>query len=175
MAINAHPDTSETTLMDVLSFTTDDLEANREGKLSQRQRQYLSVDRRKNAMLGAAVVVGLVMATVLMLLYGINQSSRILQALGVMLLFFNFTLTWLFGVNWVRTTYDLRTNRVEIVEGKAQHVIRQFGRAKAGSVRIGDVVEIPTDADTFTIFEPSTTYRLYRTSHSQRLLSVEKL
>lgn len=159
--------------MQHLQFTEDDLTANRSGQLSERQQSYLSLDRRKNALLGVVVVTLLVLATAALLFTGIRNGNAILQVLGVVLMFCNVGATYFFGANWVRMTYDMRTGRAEVVEGEAQHVVRQLGRAKAGSVRIGDVVEVPTDADAFKAFEPGATYRLYRTTHTHRLLSIE--
>lgn len=160
-------------LMEALSFTLDDLQANRAGHLSERQRRYLSVDRQKNLLLGVGLLVGLIFVTTFMLFIGLRDSNLILQGSGMVLLVCTIGLSWFFGLMWVRATYDLRTNEPDVVEGKAQHLVRQFARAQAGSVRIGERVEVPTNAEAFKSFKPGATYRLYRTSHSHRLLSVE--
>lgn len=162
-------------LMQSVHFTEEDLLANRAGELSERQRAYLTVDRRKNTYLGIVLVVLFVIGTAGLLFWGIRDENRILQILGVVLMFCNAGITYGFGANWVRASFDLKTNRVEAIEGTTQHVVRQFGRAQAGSVRVGDTVEIPTKPELFKAFEPNATYRLYRTSHTQRLLSVEKV
>ncbi len=162
-------------LMEGLRFTDEDLQANRQGQLSDRQRSYLWIDRRKNAILGVVLAIAFVMGTGALLFYGIQQGNPILQVLGLLLAGCNTGLVWLFGLNWLRSGYDLRSGAVEIIEGEAQHVVRQLGRAQVGSIRIGDTVEVPTDADTFKAFTPGATYRLYRTTHAQRFLSIERL
>lgn len=162
-------------LEEVLRFTPQDLSANQQGQLSERQRAYLRTDRRKNAILGAALLILFILAATAFLYIGSQQANRILQGLGVVLALCNMGVSWFFGLSVIRMTYDLSTNRADILDGQAQHVVRQFGRAQAGSVRIGDTVEIPTDVEGFKVFKPRATYRLYRTSHSQRLLSAELL
>lgn len=162
-------------LMQHLQFTADDLAANRAGQLSERQHAYLLLDRRKNTLLGTLLVALFVLATAVLLFAGIRAGNVILQVLGVVLMFCNMGVTYFFGVNWVRLTYDMKTGRADVIEGVAQHVVRQLGRAKAGSVRIGDIVEVPTDAEAFKAFEPGATYRLYRTTHTRRLLSIERV
>lgn len=161
--------------MQHLRFQPEDLAANRAGHLSDRQQHYLQIDRRKNALIGAVVVAGLVLATALMLFVGIRNENLILQGLGVVLILCNTAATTLFGLNYVRTGFDIHAGQVDTVEGEAQHVVRQLGSAQAGSVRIGDVVEVPTDVESFTAFEPGARYRLYRTVRTHRLLSIEKV
>jgi len=172
---NEHVSKNADTLMEELAFTLEDLQANRDGQLSTRQRQYLEIDRRKNIFLGAVLIVGLVLATTTMLFFGFRDKNWILQGLSVILLACNIGLSWFFALNWIRMTFDLQTNTTETIEGQVQHVVRQFGRAKTGSVRIGDKTEVPTSVKAFTAFEPGENYRLYRTSHSGRLLSVERI
>lgn len=164
------------TLMDALQFTPDDLAANRDGHLSDRQRSYLSIDRRKNMILGGVLVVALVFAVTALLFLGLRDSNTILIVLGGLLLLVNVGLSLFFALNWVRMSYDLQTDGTEIIEGAAQHVVREMGNAKAASVRIGETVEIPTgDVEMFKAFEPGGVYRLYRTTHTGRLLSVERV
>jgi hypothetical protein len=162
-------------LMEGLRFTEADLQANRAGQLSDHQRDYLWLDRRKNAILGGVIAVVFTLGTGVMLFYGIQRGNPILQVLGVLLAGCNTGVVGLFGVNWVRSGYDLRTGEVDTVEGEAQHVVRQLGRAQAASIRIGDAVEVPTDVDTFKAFTPGATYRLYRTLHAHRFLSIERV
>ncbi|MEL6268457.1 MAG: hypothetical protein AAFV33_16330 [Chloroflexota bacterium] len=162
-------------LMRELRFTEDDLAANRDGHLSDRQRDYIRTDSQKNMLLGIAIVAVLVVSTAALLFVGIQNGNRILQGLGVVLLFCNTGASLIFGLNRVRSSYDLRTNEVTVIEGEAQHVVRQFGRAQAGSVRIGDIVEVATSPEAFKAFEPGQTYRLYRSLHTKRILSVEPL
>jgi hypothetical protein len=172
----SHTTKSASTLMTALSFTADDLAANREGHLSDRQRAYLDIDRRKNGILGTVMVVALVFAVTALLFVGLRDGNLILTVLGGVLLVVNITLSLFFTLNWVRMSYDLRTDTTEVIEGAAQHVVRQAGKAKAASVRIGETIEVPTgDVDTFKAFEPGVTYRLYRTTHTGRLLSVERV
>ena len=168
-------ETPQAVLMQELKFQPDDLHANRAGHLSERQQQYLQIDRRKNALVGAVVVAGLVLATALMLFVGIHNGNLILQGLGVVLILCNTAATTLFGLNYVRTGFDIDAGNVDTVEGEAQHVVRQVGSAQAGSVRIGEVVEVPTNVEAFKAFEPGQRYRLYRTVRTHRLLSVEKV
>ncbi len=163
-------------LMTALNFTAADLAANRAGELSQRQRSYLRIDHQKNMILGGVLVVVFIFTVTAFLFVGIRDGNRILQVFGVILLFCNVGLSWFFAINWVRLSYDLRTNCPDVVEGAARHVVRQLGRAKTGSVRIGEAVEVPTEnLEAFQAFEPGAVYRLYRTSHTHRLLSAEKI
>lgn len=168
-------ETPRSVLMQELKFQPEDLQANRDGYLSDRQQQYLHIDRRKNALIGAVVVAGLVLGTAFLLFVGIRNENLILQGLGVVLILCNTAVTTLFGLNYVRTGFDIDAGNVDTVEGEAQHVVRQVGSAQAGSVRIGDVVEVPTNVEAFKAFEPGQRYRLYRTVRTHRLLSVEKV
>ncbi|MEM6281383.1 MAG: hypothetical protein AAF787_04245 [Chloroflexota bacterium] len=162
-------------LMCELHFTEDDLDVNRNGHLSERQQAYIRLDSKKNMLLGIAIVAVLVISTAILLFVGIQNNNLILQGLGVVLLFCNTGASLIFGMNRVRAMWDLRTNAVTVLEGEAQHVVRQFGRAQAGSVRIGEVVEVATSPEAFKAFVPGQTYRLYRSSHTKRILSVEPL
>lgn len=162
--------------MTALNFTADDLAANRAGHLSDRQRAYLTLDRRKNAILGAVVEAALVVSVTALLFVGLRDANTILTVLGGMLLLLNTALSLFFVLNWVRTSNDLKTGETETVEGPAQHVVRQAGQVQAASVRIGDTVEVPTaDVEAFKAFEPGAVYRLYRTTHTRRLLSAERV
>jgi len=169
----AHPPAA---LMHELKFDANDLAANRDGQLSQRQRDYLELDRRKNAIVGGAVVVALVLASGVMLFIGFVNENLILQGLAMVLIVCNTAATTLFSLEYLKMRSDLRTDGIDVVEGEAQHVVRQLGRAQAGSIRVGEVVEIPTDdVETFKAFEPGAQYRLYRTARTHRLLSVERI
>lgn len=173
MTATEHITKNASVLMSELQFTLDDLHANRSGQLSDRQFAYLSLDRRKNLALGGGLLIGLVLATTTLLFFGFRDGNLVLQGLGVALMVCMIAASWIVGINMVRSTLDLFSSEIDVVEGKAQHVVRQVGHAQAGSVRIGDSVEVPTQIAAFTAFEPGTTYRLYRTSHTHRLLSVE--
>jgi hypothetical protein len=162
-------------LMREMRFTEDDLIANQAGHLSERQREYISLDRQKNIVLGIGIVVVFVLATATLLYFGIQNGNVILQGLGVVMVFCNTGASLLFGLNWVRSTYDLNTNEVNMVEGEVQHVVRQFGRAQAGSVRVGENVEVATTPEAFKAFISGQAYRLYRSSHTKRILSVEMI
>lgn len=170
-----HISRHDAALMEAMHFNLDDLQTNRDGALSDRQRQYLMIDRQKNLVLGAGLLGLFILVTAVLLFMGFDNQNIILQGLGGVMVFCNMGLSWFFGLNWIRATYDLRTNETHTVEGQAQHVVRQFARAQAGSIRIGDAVEVPTDVDTFKVFEPGAVYRLYRTSHSGRILSIERI
>jgi hypothetical protein len=164
------------TLMEHLRFTADDLAVNRTGELSAHQRRYLTFDRQKNLIVGLVTLVVLILATAGLLFGGLRDNNWVLLTLGGILLAVNAATSWVVGIGWVRATYDLRTNTVEVVEGQAQHVVRHVAKAASGSVRVGDKVEIPApNMEMFKAFQPGATYRLYRTSHSGRLLSVERV
>ncbi|MGV2434518.1 MAG UNVERIFIED_CONTAM: hypothetical protein LVT10_06235 [Anaerolineae bacterium] len=160
-------------LMQELSFTPEDLVANQHGLLSQRQRSFLVLNRRKNALLGGALMVIFILVTATLLYLGSVQSNLILQILGVMLLCCSMGASWVIGLNWIRASYDLSSGQLNITVGKAQHVIRQFGNYQQYSVRIGERVEVTTHLAGFKSFVPAQTYRLYRTSHTATLLSIE--
>ena len=162
-------------LMQELSFTLDDLSANQQGQLSQRQRSFLILNRRKNALLGMGIMVVFILATTSLLYWGNTRSNLILQTLGVILLCCSMGVSWVMGLNWIRAGYDLSSNQLNITTGKAQHVIRQFGSYRQYSVRIGERVEVVTHLNGFKSFTPSQVYRLYRTSHTVTLLSVEPM
>ncbi|MFZ4826382.1 MAG: hypothetical protein ACOYLB_03420 [Phototrophicaceae bacterium] len=160
-------------LMQELSFTAEDLVANQQGLLSQRQRHFLLLNRRKNALLGGTLMGVFILATATLLYLGNLQSNLILQTLGVILLCCSMGASWVIGLNWIRAGYDLSSNQLAITVGKAQHVIRQFGNYQQYSVRIGERVEVTTHLAGFKSFTPAQVYRLYRTSHTATLLSVE--
>ncbi len=168
------PEDAMSTIMDALRFDADDLQANREGHLSERQVARIRQRRRRDALIGTAMIPAFVLLTTTFLFFGLRQGSLLLSGIATILLVCNTMLMLMFARNWLRQTADLKAGHVEAVTGAAQHVARQYGPSVVYSVRVADAAEVATvTAEAFKAFQPGEAYTLYRTGHTGTVLTVE--
>lgn len=161
-------------LMPVLNFTDDDLRANREGHLSERQHYRLLSLRRRSIQIGVGTLVTLIFITTTVLYLGWLNSSTILNVLGTGLIVINAVMVGMFGRHWMRLTGDLNKREVAIVEGAMERVVRPQRRVNSYLLRIGDA-EFSVNKDTFRLFRHETPYRLYVAPYANILLAAEPI
>ncbi|MEP7290814.1 MAG: hypothetical protein ABI835_03475 [Chloroflexota bacterium] len=160
------------TLNEVLSFTDEDLLANRSGRLSEGQKQRLTrISRRTLAILaGIVVVVGL--AATLALFFAQRNGSAVLSLIGVLLTVINAVIVGIGAQGYLRTSSDVRGGKVTEISGVVSHTVRVSGRVAAYVLKL-DGQEIIVPKPVFFAVEDGKHYRFYRAAASKTLLAAE--
>ena len=130
--------------------------------------------RRRNTLIAAAIVFGLVITATILIFVGRIGSSQILNAAGAILVVVNAILIGTTGRSYMRVGNDLRAGQVEVLAGAVERVLR---RGKSGDnylLRIAGV-DLFVSKHVFMGFDHEAGYRIYRTSHSGVLLSAEPI
>lgn len=161
-------------LRETLHFTADDLAANREGRLSDRQRTQLEAVRRRGALLGGLFVVVFDLAAAALLFLALANSSVILNALGVATVVCSAFLVGILVRNWQRVSADMQDDAVETLQGTLERIVKKTGRANVFVLRIGGQ-DIAVSEAVFRSFLHQTPYVLYRSPRSKVLLSAEQI
>jgi hypothetical protein len=165
---------NERELKEALRFTSGDLAANREGRLSEGQRAQLERVRRRGALLGGLFVVAFDLAAALMLFLALVNGSAILNALGVATVICSAFLVGILVRNWQRVSADMGDDAVETLQGTLERIVKKIGRANVFVLRIGGQ-DIAVSEAVFRAFLHQTPYMLYRSPRSKVLLSAEIL
>ncbi|MBC7812832.1 MAG: hypothetical protein H7175_16875 [Burkholderiales bacterium] len=165
---------NEHELREALRFTVDDLAANREGRLSERQHTQLETGRRRGALLGGLFVVAFDLVAALLLFLALANGSAILNALGVATVICSAFLVGILVRNWQRVTADMQDDAVETVQGTLERIVKKIGRANVFVLRIGGQ-DIAVSEAVFRSFLHQTPYALHRSPRSKVLLSAEQM
>ena len=163
-----------TALMDVMNFTSDDLEANQQGNLSSVQANKIRQTRQRNVSIGGGVFVVIVLIATILIFLGQQNESIILSAIGMLLTVINAIMVGMVGQSYLRTSADLRDGNVEVLEGELERIVRPGRQQDSYLLRI-DGVSLYVSKDIFIQFRHETSYRIYRTRLSGVLLSAEPL
>lgn len=163
---------STTALQTALRFSPADLQANRQGKLSQRQAARMLALRRRNSALAAPLFLLLVCAATALLYGGQVGGNRLLSGTGFGLIVLNALLSGFVGRSWMRIGSDLRAGAVEVLAGDVERVLRR-GRAGDNYLLRIDGASLFVSREVFRGFEHEAPYHIYRTSHARVLLSAE--
>jgi len=155
-----------------LGFTSADLEANRQGKLSQAQIERMKYMRQRNTLIAAALFFGLALGTAILFYIGQLNRSVILFGAGAMLTFINAIMVGRAGRAYMRVGGDLRAGQVEVLVGEVERVLRR-GRANDSYLLRINGAELYVSKDVFIGFRHKVPYRIYRTGISRVLLSAE--
>lgn len=154
-----------------LKFTPDDLHDNRAGQLSEMQIYQLRVRRRQSILLG----LGLTLVFTLIASFMLYNATPIRLIIGIGVTLCNALVLGILGRYWMRLTADIRAERVDIISGELERVVKPVTRRITNyMLRIGQV-EVIVPKETFKIFEHQTNYTLYRTPYTGTLLSAEKV
>ncbi len=164
----------ESALRTALRYTEADLQANRQGRLSEMQAQRLQDTRRRNSALAALLFFALVIAASLFLYGGQLAANPLLSAIGSLLILVNALLSGFAGRSWMRIGGDLRSGVVEALAGDVQRVVRR-GRAGDTFVIRLDGANLAVSREIFFGFEHEAPYRVYRSGRSGVLLAAEAL
>ncbi len=161
-----------TDLSAALGFTADDLDANRQGRLSLSQIEKLTKLRRRNTLAAAALFVALVLAATIFVYIGQINRSVILFGAGAVLTLINAVGVGRAGRAYMRVGGDLRSGQVEALVGDVERVLRRGRAIDSFLLRIRGA-ELKVTKEVFMGFRHEAPYRVYRTSYSRLLLSAE--
>lgn len=169
------PKKYEDVLRSAFRFDAQDLEANQAGKLTDWQRNRLRADVRRSSALLAVFAFGGLFLSGLMTLMWSSAPQATMSRLVVPLIVIAVTSLILvfYWARSQRTAADLNTQAVSVAEGR---VLLKASSGQSGeyAVRIGDV-QFPLKQHEFLAFKNGDPYRVYYTSRSKRILSVEWL
>jgi hypothetical protein len=163
-------------LMQALGFTSDDLSCNRDGNLSDSQREKLRRMRRRALLLGGGIVVLLIFVATGFLFVGQQNESPIMTLVGIGLVMCNVVIMGVFTRYWLRLDADLRAGKVCSASGRAERVLRVTRGQRVSSyvLKIGEE-RFPTTRDMLKFFEHEQPYRAYYSPYARVLLSTEPL
>lgn len=160
--------------MDVMSFTADDLAANRQGNLSTAQADRLKRNRQRTTIIGVVAFFVIVILATIFLFVGQQSESTILIVIGGLLTVLNAVMIGMIARGYLRTSADLRAGSVEILEGDLERVVRR-GRQQDNYLLRIDGASLYVTKEIFLQFRHETPYRIYRSRWSGVLLSAEPL
>ncbi len=172
--MTAASEVARPSLAEALTFSSDELNANRDGRLTDGQAARLLREwrRARTPLIGALIVIGM-LATVF-LFFGGENDSPVLNVIGAGLTLVNAAIVGVAANTWLRTRRDVRDGRVEMLEGELRHTIRINRRVRVYMLDIaGQRLAVPRQV--FNAFEEGARYRLYRAPYTGLLLSAERL
>ncbi len=156
-----------------LGFTAADLEANRQGRLSQSQLERMKATRRRNTLIAALVFIALVLGATILVYLGQLNRNLILFGAGASLTVINAIMLGRAGRAYMRIGADLRQDQVETLTGEVERVLRRGRASDRYLLRINDA-ELAVSKEVFIGFQHLTPYRIYRAGISRVLLSAEQ-
>jgi len=151
---------------DLLDFTQHDLNANRRGRLTDRQRAHLQMQRDATSALystGAGLLIGLAAVCI-----GLTQTASKFYVELLFVIPTAFLLAYIIQL-WINFTLDLRARRVDAVSGcaLAQPILRVQTRLHIGSLNFALSDRVAR------AFQNGSAYRVYYARRSKTILSVE--
>lgn len=159
-------------LSQLLDFTADDLRANQDGCLSDRQQARLRRLQGRSALLGGVLVAILILAATSLLFFGQRADSDILKLVGVGATICNAVIVGVLARNWFRVSSDLNAGAVRITAGKVRHTIRVMRRVSTYILQIDDQ-EFSVSKPVFFAFEEGAAVKVYWSPSSRVLLAAE--
>ncbi len=153
-------------LADLLDFTQHDLNANRSGRLTDRQRAHLQTQRDAYSALystGLGLLIGLAVVCI-----ALTQTAAKFYVELLFVVPAAFILAYIIQL-WINFTLDLRARRVDTVSGCAQSqpILRFQTWLYVGSLRFGLSHRVAR------AFQNGAAYRVYYARRSKTILSVE--
>ncbi|HEX2908355.1 MAG TPA: hypothetical protein VHO69_15895 [Phototrophicaceae bacterium] len=163
-------------LMDVIRFNDEDLEANRDGYMTQRQRSRLNDERFSFKLMGVLALVACPIFSIAAIIDGIQRHDTVASRVGIIglicLVTAGITLyTWL---RWRRFDRDLSKGEVAATQGLVRLGMSDRSRSTTYMVTV-DYVTLNISKRTFFTFKNGDPYCLYYTPYSRTLLSAEWL
>ncbi len=169
----ATPVTTISTLPETLNFTPDDLAANRDGRLSEAQKERLTRNWQRTLWIVIGIVIGCGFGATTLLFLAQQQGSPVLTFLGILVTVINAGIVGLGAQSYLRTSRDIREARVDTLSGVVSHTIRVSGRVATYILKL-DGVPLVVSKPVFFAVEDNKPYRFYRAPTSKTLLSGEK-
>jgi hypothetical protein len=161
-------------LMSRLRFTAEDVAANQAGTLSEAQEARMRQQQSRLLLIGTAVFFGAVFLATVFLYIGQRNQSVVMSIIGVLLTLVNAIWVGSVARQWMRLSADLRENKVDVLDGTLERILRPTRYGQNYVVRIAGQ-DFAVDKDTFKAFQHQAPYRFYRTLHTRALLSVEQI
>ena len=155
-----------------LRFSAVDLEANRQGLLGPTQVRHMAEVRKRNALIAAALFIGLVLGSTIIFYTAQLNRSAILFGVGAALTVVNAIMVGRAGRAYMSIGGDLRSGSVEILAGDVERVLRR-GRASDSYLLRINGAELKVTREVFVGFRHQAPYRIYRASVTRALLSAE--
>ncbi len=163
-------------LMAALQFTSDDLAANRAGKLSDRQRERLRRSGRSIFYAAVGLALALSIGAALLIYLGQRNESPILRLVGVALTVINAVVLAVGVGSGLRLRADLRAGQVVAVSGVVRRVVRVSGRSAAYVLAVElpqGTLRLNVSKAVFNSFQDGVRYHLYRTLSARLLVAAE--
>ena len=157
-----------------LRFSTEDLEANRQGLLSPAQIARMISIRQRRMLIAAALFIILVLAATVLIYVGQLNRNAILFGAGAALTVINAVLVGRAGRDFMSVGGDLRRGRVEVLAGDVERVLSRGRASDSYMLRINGA-ELTVAKEVFVGFRHEAPYRIYRASVSRNLLSAEPM
>jgi hypothetical protein len=156
-------------LMQAIGFMEDDLEANREGHISRRQRVILENDQTfRNTLITFAAIL----AIPLTLLFSCISFSEFGNT--ALFCFLIAGIIFFMRRSWARVNDDLRMGDVRAIEGWVKLDFANRGNWSLYSLAInGEIFSVKKSV--FLAFKNGDPYRIYYAPHSKTILSAEWL
>lgn len=168
------PSDRDRVLRSVLRFDDADLDANRAGQPSPRQRMRLRAGWQRARLTYAAVAVINVIGAIACLFAGQQGGSLVLSLIGFAFLGINAAVVGLAAQAYLRYNRDAASGAVVVLAGYPQHTIRVAGRSLTYVLTVNDERLYVTKEVFLAIERDTTAYRFYRTPGTNTLLSVER-
>lgn len=161
-------------LQQALDFTDDDLQANRDGKLSPKQR--MKLESAQKGSFRALWVMAII--TLAALILGVFVGGIVLIMLGTIALLLSIMALVEYLNSYRAYDHDLKLPTIETVQGLLEYMMRENsafdGMTHPAGIRIGDMKFLLLD-DQVLSFEEGEVYVLYYAPATQTLLSAEQV
>lgn len=155
-----------------LNFTPADLDANRDGRISETQAARIRRSWRLTRAIVAGLLIVLVLLATTLIYFGQQSDSAILTLTGITLAVINAGVAVIGVQNYLRLSRDFNEGRAIALTGSAKRTVRVNGRNVAYLIEI-DGQRLPVSKDAFNAFEENHEYHVYLSASSRRLLSAE--
>lgn len=160
------------TLFRALAFVQEDLNANRQGSLSEMQHYRLRVRRRRSIATGLMILMAAILISTLFLFFG-SRGSAILSLIGIGMTLCSTAIVGVFARYWMRLGADIQTRQVSASSGELERVIRPVTRRVVNYMIRIDQAEVFVSKEVFEAFHHLRPYTIYRARHTGTLLSAE--
>ncbi len=157
-----------------LRFSTEDLDANRQGLLSPAQIARMTSARQRSMVIAAVAFIALVLAATVVVYIGQLNQSGLLFGVGAGLTVINAIQVGRAGRVYMSVGGDLRRGKVELLAGDVERVLRR-GRASDSYLLRINGVELTVTKEVFASFRHEAPYHIYRACASCALLSAEPM
>ncbi len=168
-------DSALAALMTAMTFSPDDLEANRQRRLSAAQRQRLRGLQQRTLMIGAAIFLLMAFVASVCIYLGQTNQQILWSLLGVLITVLNAIACGFIARSYLRLAADMREDgAVAVYSGQLERVLRHDNRIVSYVLRVGGH-RFTVSKEVFKAFEHEKPYAMYTTAHADVLLSAEPM